>query len=368
MSDTSQSLPLVVHVLPVLQPAGAERVVAELAKRLPSRGFRTMVVCLEDPTAPIGQELTAAGVDVRGLRISRRRTLKCAAELRKILPSDRPLIIHSQLIHANLAARLAAPDDAIVISTVQVAERRFRPWHFWLDRLTAHRSAVEVCVARSVADFQRSKTGLPESFFHVIDNGVDLSRLAVRQTPILSGGSAHVVSVGRLNSQKDFPTLLRAWSRVERAVPTARLTIAGDGPQRDSLKSLTGSLRLKNAHFAGFVNDIPSLLIQGDIYVQSSAWEGTPLALAEAMGAELAPVVTNVDSMPDMVAHERSGLVVEKGQPQLLADAIKQLISNPDRARAMAANARDEAHRRFNVDRMVDRYAELYRRLICSRP
>ena len=70
----------VTFVLPVLQPAGAERIVAELAKRLPAHGFATSVVCLEDETAPIGEELKAAGIEVKGLHLSRRRTLSCAHE------------------------------------------------------------------------------------------------------------------------------------------------------------------------------------------------------------------------------------------------------------------------------------------------
>src|SRR5262249_22378724 len=155
--------PLVVHVLPVLEPAGAERVVAELAKRLPARGFRTMVVCLENPDALIGNELTQAGVEVRGLRISRRRSLKCAKALRRILPSDRPLIVHAQLFHANLVARLAAAKlhDVLVLTTVQVVERRFRPWQFLFDRLTARYGTAEICVSQAVEKFHRGKTGLP---------------------------------------------------------------------------------------------------------------------------------------------------------------------------------------------------------------
>ena len=68
-------------VLPVLHPAGAERIVAELALRLPAHGFATSVICLEDERAAIGEELRAAGVPVTGLRLSRRRTLACAQAL-----------------------------------------------------------------------------------------------------------------------------------------------------------------------------------------------------------------------------------------------------------------------------------------------
>src|SRR5438445_9622589 len=105
MSDAKQ--PEVLFVLPVLDPAGAERIVAELARRLPQRGFSTAVLCLEDETAAVGKELSAAGVSVEGLRLSRRRTLACAKALAKLIKQRAPRIVHAHLFHANIATRLA---------------------------------------------------------------------------------------------------------------------------------------------------------------------------------------------------------------------------------------------------------------------
>lgn len=221
-----ESGPLIMLVLPVLEPAGAERVVAELARRLPSRGFDVNVLCLEDERAPIGAELAADGVAVEGLRTSRRRTLACARRIAKRLPARRPLILHAQLFHANLATRLAyafldaaARQRLFVVSTVQVVERRFRPWHFRLDRWTSRFCHREICVSREVEQFQRERTGLPPSFFRVIENGIDVQRFQpnAESDPASSPPrtKARVLSVGRLNPQKDFRTLLHAWREVE---------------------------------------------------------------------------------------------------------------------------------------------------------
>src|SRR4051812_13563569 len=116
-------------VLPVLHPAGAERIVAELAKRLPAHGFATSVICLEDERAAIGDELRAAGIPVTGLRLSRRRTMACAQALSEKLSTERPLIVHAHLFHANMAARVvfmrmnsAARQGVHVLSTLHVAE------------------------------------------------------------------------------------------------------------------------------------------------------------------------------------------------------------------------------------------------------
>lgn len=365
--------PEVVLVLPVLEPAGAERIVAELARRLPAHGFRTSVVCLEDERAPVGGELAAAGVPVHGLRLSRRRTLACAQALLRLLPPSRPLIIHTHLFHANLAARLIVPRlsataraGLCMLSTVHVAERRFRPWQFALDRLTARYARAEVCVSRAVARFQQERTGLPPGFFRVIENGIDLSRFGPGSPGERNAAAPLVLSIGRLDPQKDFPTLLRAWQTVSARVRNARLAIAGVGPEDSSLRSLSRGLRLENVEFPGFVQDVPGLLRSASLYVQPSAWEGFGLTVAEAMACGLPVIVSDADSLPELVTHGQTGLVVPKGEPVPLAEAMAQLLQDPERAAALARAARAEALGRFSVDRMVADYADLYRELLCA--
>jgi len=363
----------VVYVLPVLQLAGAERIVVELARRLPAHGFRTSVVCLEDERAPAGAELASAGVPVRGLRLSRRRTLACARDLSRLFTPARPLIVHAHLFHANLAARLAyarlekaARRGLHILSTVHVAERRFRPWQFALDRLTARYCRVEVCVSRAVARFQQERTGLPGEYFRVIENGIDLDRFAPGTATERSSAAPLVLSIGRLDPQKDFPTLLRAWRTVNARLPAARLTIAGEGPQAAGLRAICAELELRNVEFPGFVRDVPALLRESSLYVQPSAWEGFGLSVAEAMACGLPVIVSDADSLPELVAHERTGLVFPKGREGALAEAMLRLLQDHPRAAGLAAAARTEALSRFSADRMAAEYAGLYREILCA--
>src|SRR5581483_7660591 len=105
--------------------------------------------------------------------------------------------------------------------------------------------------------------------------------------------------------------------------------------------------------FPGFVHDIPGLMFRADIYVQSSAWEGFGLAVAEAMACALPVVVTDADSLPEIVTHGRTGLVVPKSSPEALATAMIELLNEPQRAVKLGAAAREEAVSRFAVERMV---------------
>jgi glycosyltransferase involved in cell wall biosynthesis len=362
--------PNVILVLPVLKPAGAERVVAELAHRLPAYGFATSVICLEDENEAIGRELIQAGVPVAGLRLSRFRTLACAFALAERLPADRPLIINSHLFHANLAARLAvrclSPRDRAgvhVLSTVQVVERRFRPWQFRLDRLTAGLADAEICVSPAVARYQQQRTGLPPGFFRVIENGTDLTPFQAIHRDSRTE-DPRVVSVGRLNLQKDYPTLLRAWQIVEKQHDSARLSIAGAGPQERHLRNLAAALKLERFELLGFVVDIPPLLSKADLYVQSSRWEGLPLSVIEAMASQLPIIVTDGDGLPDTITHGRTGIVVPRQNPPALAKAIVDLLNDPHQGQTLASSAREEAQQRFSAERMVRQYADLYRTIL----
>lgn len=371
----------VLLVLPVLHPSGAERVVAELARRLPAHGFQSSVLCLEDPGAAVGVELKAAGVPVDGLRMSRRRTLACAAGIAGHIKdhfADQPLVVCAQLFHANIAARLALRHLSIkergnirVLTTVQVAERRFRPWQFWLDRVTARHGAGEICVARCVAQFQRERTGLPEAFFHVIENGIDLTRFTrpdaeknFKQSN--ESEQLRVVSVGRLDPQKDFFTLLRAWQSVESRIPHATLEIAGSGTLESSLHALSAKLKLKRCRLIGFCADVPGLLRGAALYVQSSAWEGLPLAVIEALASGVPVIASAVDSLPDIIDDGVTGFLFQPRDCAELADKICGALANLKRAGAIGQTASEAALKRFSAERMVAEYAALFRRMLAT--
>ena len=353
----------VIYILPALVTAGAERVVANLAVRLPSRGFDVQVWSLQGADTPLADELRRNGVPVLALNSLRFNSLACGCVIRKALPPQRPLVLHGHLFHANLAARLAfatlAPaerKDIHVFSTIHVIERRFRPWQFTLDRLTAKYARAEVCVSKTVAAYHQQRTGLPASFFRVIDNGIDLSRF--RPAERAGSGPRYVFSAGRLDRQKDFPTLLRAWAIVAKKVPDVELHIAGTGAEEAALHQLARSLALPRIKFLGLIQNVPDVLRGASIYVQTSLWEGMPLAVMEAMATSLPVIVTDGDGFTDVVAHNETGLIAPRKDPARIAQEIIRLLMAADYARRLGTAAH-RVSQHFNVERMVDQYGAL---------
>jgi glycosyltransferase involved in cell wall biosynthesis len=107
--------------------------------------------------------------------------------------------------------------------------------------------------------------------------------------------------------------------------------------------------------------DVPRLIHAFDVFALSSATEGLPLVVPEAMAAGLPIVTTNVGGLPGVVEDQVTGLVVPVDVHRLGA-ALAQLEADRDRARAMGARARSVALSRFSFDRMVDAYLALYER------
>ncbi|MBE7467032.1 MAG: glycosyltransferase [Planctomycetes bacterium] len=369
------STPVIWFVLPVLERGGAERVVANLARRMPAWGFGAAICCLEDETAPVGRELADSGLEVFGLRRHRRNTLLCARDLAERLALRQPALVHAHLFHANLAARLArrmlrgrsGGYEPRVVSTIHVQERRFRPWQFALDRATSRWSECEVCVGPSVERFHRERTALPASFFRVIENGIDLNRFAPRRPATraaaraalgLDDGTWMVLAVGRLDPQKDHATLLEAWRQA--GLRNAELWIAGAGPEHAKLAATLP----ERAKLLGFREDVRELLAACDLFVQPSAWEGQPLTVLEAMAVGCPILASRIEAHAEVLEDGRTGVLVAQGDAAAWAEALRHWLNvHHDRANLGAA-AWAEAHVRFNADRMAREHAELYREIL----
>jgi glycosyltransferase involved in cell wall biosynthesis len=171
-----------------------------------------------------------------------------------------------------------------------------------------------------------------------------------------------VLAVGRLHKQKDYPTLIRAFARV-RATRDARLMILGeakepekDRVQRTALMALAAELRVeRDVRLPGFVENPFSYMARAGVLVLSSAWEGLPAVLVQALACGCPVVSTDCPSGPAEILDRGSyGRLVSIGDDEGLAAAIEQTLSTPhdvDRLRRRASM--------FSVDGAVSRYSEL---------
>jgi glycosyltransferase involved in cell wall biosynthesis len=209
----------------------------------------------------------------------------------------------------------------------------------------------------------------------VIPNGVDLEALAappdararIRSELGIADGEFVWLAVGRLLPQKDYPTMLRAFQPL--ASTPARLLIAGRGPLLEEERQLAEQLGIAGrVSFLGVRQDIAGLLAAADGFVLSSAWEGMPNVVMEALAAARPVVATHVGGVAELVNPEISGWLVPARNPAALARAMGSLMSqSPEERREMGLKGQRHVAAHYTLEAMADRWMTLYRELLQQR-
>jgi glycosyltransferase involved in cell wall biosynthesis len=169
-----------------------------------------------------------------------------------------------------------------------------------------------------------------------------------------------LIAVGRLEEQKGFTDLLDAFALVRTQHPDAHLFIAGIGSRHDELTAKINALALNpTVTLLGLRDDIPQLLAASDIYVSSSWWEGLSVALLEAMAAGLPGVVTNVGDTAQIFTSDMGKLVPPR-QPNQLAEAICDMLNQPDKWAQMGTAARDAVIAGYSAESSANQLLQLY--------
>jgi glycogen(starch) synthase len=179
-----------------------------------------------------------------------------------------------------------------------------------------------------------------------------------------------ILCLGRLVHEKGFDVALAAFARVCNQFPDLHLIVAGDGPERAKLQEHAVGLSIADrVRFTGWVapEAVPELINSTAMLVIPSRWQ-EPFGLIALEAAFLAkPIVaTRVGGLPEIVEHEKSGLLVEPESSGALAEAMAHLLTHPEAARRMGEAARSRAQERFAWEAYVDSHDALYRKLIAD--
>ena len=299
-----------------------------------------------------------------------KRVVRSLSPLIGYLRRERPRVVVSSMGHANLvalwAARLA-PGETPVVVTVHNTMSQSTPQQGWTASLWPHllrtfypwASAV-VAVSRGAADDLAASTGLRRDRVEVVYNPVITPEMLAqaRRPPdhpwFAAGQPPVVVGVGRLTRQKDFPTLLRAFAEIRRG-RAIRLMILGEGEERAALEALARELGVaEDVALPGFRADAIACMARAAVFVLSSAWEGLPTVLIEALAVGAPVASTDCPSGPREILQDgRLGALVPIGDSSALARAMIDAVDRP------RGPVPEEALRPFTRDAAVDHYLRL---------
>ena len=294
-----------------------------------------------------------------------RHDLLGLAELVRLFRRERPQIVHANSSKAGILGRLAATATGVPVRLFTVHGWAFKAHqgrtataYLWADRLMRPLTSTIICVAES-----ERRTGLQARTCRadrtvVIHNGVALDR--PRRRPAPPGGPLRLLSVGRLRAPKDFTTLVRAMAALPAG--SARLRIAGDGPDRAALEAELHRLGLADTvELLGTRSDVDELLADSDAFVLSSDSEGFPMSVVEAMAAGVAVVASAVGGVPEAVDDGETGMLVPPRDIAALSRVLGALAGDPARVTAMGDAGRRRAEERFDIAAFQRAHVELYR-------
>lgn len=338
-----------------------------LANTFAERDF-TVDLVLATATGPYLSEVSPA---VNVVDLERSRVITSLPGLVRYLRKRKPTALLSAMGHANfvalLAKKISGGNTRFVVSerndsSVEANQNKgLRSLIIRSLNRYLYRSADAIhAVSRGVAVASAKELVLPLGRVQVVYNPVvtqqmlEISHANIDLPWLVKDELKMIVAAGRLTKQKDFATLIKAFALVQ-SKTKVRLVIMGEGELRSDLEQLIAENALQEAILLpGFVENPFAVMKQADLFVLSSAWEGLPNVLIQAMACGAPVVSSDCPSGPnEILENGKWGRLVPVGDVEALAKAMLDTLTEaepPDVASRAAC---------FSVERAVDEYLRL---------
>ncbi|AFY96795.1 glycosyltransferase [Chamaesiphon minutus] len=346
---------------------GIERITAHLAHNFVKLGVKVDLILNRADSTHLWQ----MPVETRVIDLNARNVYLSLPGLVRYIKKERPIALLATDHYLNEIALLAKQIAGVPLRLV-VAEHNqlsktarnatklkirlvpmfVRILYPWADAIIA----VSQGVARDLAEI----ASLPLASIETIYNPVISSQMFEQarepvEHPWFSSAEVPVIlGVGKLEQQKDFPNLIRAFAKVRQVRPT-RLVILGWGPDRPELEALIQAMGLQDdVDLPGHVQNPYAYMARSAVFVLSSAWEGLGVVLIEAMALGIPVVSTDCESGPsEILADGKYGYLTPVGDSDALADAILQVLSGRVKSIDSISLAR------FDVETATQKYLKI---------
>jgi glycosyltransferase involved in cell wall biosynthesis len=293
-----------------------------------------------------------------------------AVALARVIRRTKPDVVHlGNGLRANFDAFLAC----WMTRTPTVCHVKGFEKYAARERWASRRTAVVVCMTEAIREYCRER-GLAAPALRVVYDALDEScfapgrdRTEVRASLGVPAGAPCVGIIGNVQAWKGQDVLVEAMARVVRAHPAARCLIVG-GVHRagrkyaDELRRRVAALGLEErVSFVGFRDDVPDVLQALDVVVHASVRpEPFGRVILEALALGRPVVASDAGGVPELIEHERTGLLAAPGDVPALAACIERLLAAPAEAAAMAARGQAWARERFSLARQVAEMSDIY--------
>lgn len=362
---------------------GAQRNTLITMQGLKHRGYIVELAC--GPGGPMVDLSLDLGLPVKIIdsmvrEISPITDLDCLMQIYGFLKQRRFDIIHTHSTKAGLLGRLAGKlaQVPIIIHTIHgtpfAADRnRVLRYGMILSEKLAGMSTDKLIAVGDLVKQEFLNAGIcRDTKIETIYSGIDFDEFDIdininhKKLELGIAPDAPVVgAVGHLVECKGHKYLIEAAVQIKETFPDITFIIAGEGPLRNELEAQISRLDLESTfRLLGDRDDVPEILSIMDVYAQPSLWEGLGRAMTEAMYMKKPVIASNVNAVPELVENGKTGVLVPPRDVSALVEAIKNLLENEDKRRALGRSAHKRVFPAFSADLMIGKIEDLYLRLI----
>lgn len=365
----------IAYIIKSMEVGGSQTHLVQVLKLLDRSRFDPVLYCLSGEGVLL-ENVRQAGVTVitpgAGRSYRGPDLVSRVAALTRSLRQQKPDIVHTYLLRANLVGSISA--RLARVPKLMVSKRGCH-WRKGLELIGAkvgNALADRIMVnAEAVREFVHANEGCAMDDMVVIPSGVDTDRFrpldgdGFKARLGLPPEHRIVGIVTRMRVRKGVEEFIRAMGQVRRTHPDAHAVIVGEVELDDDLQALVRDLHLDDhLSLLGRRADMPEVYSAFDIFVLSSHDEGMSNAILEAMSVEKPVVATDVGGTGEVVRHQQSGLLVPPKDPEALALAIAQVLADPAQAQAMGKLGRRIVEESFSARSMVRSMERFYVELV----
>ena len=347
--------------IPFLALAGAEVMVGDLAKGLSELGCEVIVVSFYDYHSEITKSLENRGIRVIYLDKKPGIDFSIFYSIYRLIKKEKPDVVHTHLnvVKYVMPSAICLGVKCCVHTVHNIADKEQGKLDRRITKFFAKRFKLKlVGITPIIKESIIKEYELDESKVPMVYNGRDLGQFLPKTDYNSAEDEVKVLHVGRFTKQKNHEMLLNAFKNALKENARLRLYLIGDGELIQPMKEFATRIGITDhVCFLGIRNDVNDLMVDADIFVLPSIYEGMPITLIEAMSCGLPIVATRVGGVPDMLSEDNAILI--NTDENELSSAILRLASSSDMRKKLGMNAAKESMR-FSYKTMAKEYINTY--------
>jgi len=370
----------VIWLIDGLGPGGAEQLMTTLLKFFDREQYEMRICALQDRGSDIIiQKLKHLGIPVDFVYIKHLRDPLNIFHILAYLKEHQPDIIHTQLEFSdtlgNIAAKLLGIPSVSTLHTIELPQTGTSTyWRHQLRWFSLRNFCARIIAVSDKTREHHIRYGkLPQNKTVTLYNGIDLNKFQninmqsleeKRQSLNHLTESQIICTVAVLREPKGIQYMIKALPTIIENIPNATYLVIGDGAYKQELQSLAKECDVEeHVIFAGHRTDIPELLALSEVFVLPTLGDALPTVLIEAMAAKIPIVASEVGGVPEIVTHEKTGLLIPPADSSKLANACLQILQSETLAKELTLNAFEVVQQKFNVQSQVKQLSDIYQQL-----